>query len=397
MDVIIHFGVAKTGTTSLQYALHRGRRELMRHGVSYPKPPHGIAHHILAALIADREALHPWLLYRYGGDYDALMAGANRFWAEIVERTGKRKWKALVLSSEFLWSHASDDASLERLKALVEPLVQLRGGRIRPVVYVRDPADWFLSSRQETTKVSATPLNTGFISYRWPLERIEAVLGDVAVRPFVREALAGGDVVSDFRAHFLADVPDDLLQSVRRNETLSAEAMDILHSYNRWKSAGAEWSSTDTSRALRRRLETADAAGGAVPAPVLKPAVRDEIYRRAQDLGWLRERHGIVFPKVDYAIAGSLGDEAVSFGGGVPDIVTLDQTRRDVLLMTVLDEAVAEANTRILKPPKLRYGGPALAAERLRALGRALGRLNPLGSTKSRRAGQGLARPRNSQ
>ena len=86
----------------------------------------------------------------------------------------------------------------------------------------------------------------------------------------------------------------------QRNQTISAEGMDILHRYRCRNHAGADDVFTKDTDALIKVIEALEAAE-APHRPTLHPAIARYVNGASVDLLWLRDRHGIVFADVDYA------------------------------------------------------------------------------------------------
>jgi hypothetical protein len=328
MDIYLHIGTPKTGTTSLQYSLRAAAGALAAHGVLYPDPQHLTGHHLVMALARPHDALPTFLRHNpklRGTDIASLAAETLAGWKAEIDRT---RPKAVVLTSEFLCELARSD----EIGALHSALAGL-GGTIRPVIYVRDPADFFLSSRQQRVKTSGKPLvydDPGFVAL---IDRYAAVLGvPVIVRPFIRRSLKDGDIVRDFLAATVgALVPEGKVPTIRRNESISAEAMSILHAFQRDGERDPENGRDPSAHAFRKLLEEVEAEAGNARAPRLLPGLRAAIYRASSDLQPLRARFGIEFEGVDYALAGTGTAADVVLDGTVEGMIDVDPLRREMI------------------------------------------------------------------
>lgn len=193
----IHIGLHKTGTTSIQEALHRRRGAVSDAGLHYPSvgmPPDFAGHHNLAWELA-RDRRH----VPEHGNVPLLLAGLAGVETDVI-----------VSSEDF----ESVVARPDRWVSLVEGLGRL-GFAVEFIVYLRDPVRHLRSLYAELLrdgfgdefhKVALTALDTGRIERRdqvFMLDQnrvvagLKAIAGTIAqVRDF--ENLVGGDVVSDF-------------------------------------------------------------------------------------------------------------------------------------------------------------------------------------------------------
>ena len=136
------------------------------------------------------------------------------------------------------------------------------------------------------------------------LESYAAAFGAAALRPRVydRAQLAQGDIVADFLAAHLPERaidPAALTRPANANESVSAEAMDLMRRFRLAFHRRADDVATADSAQLLRTLRRADAAVGA-QRPRLRPEIAEMIdYARADPLA-LRDAYGLVFPDLDY-------------------------------------------------------------------------------------------------
>ncbi|MFM8329186.1 MAG: hypothetical protein ACKN80_02965, partial [Actinomycetales bacterium] len=89
--LIIHVGFHKSGTTALQESFHLNRKELEKHGVSYPEFGHK-AHHRLAWSLSQK----PWGWAKRGGELES-----TKLWEKAAAFIEKDKAQTVIISSEF--------------------------------------------------------------------------------------------------------------------------------------------------------------------------------------------------------------------------------------------------------------------------------------------------------
>ena len=110
MRLIVHCGLHKTGTTSLQRAFSTRRAVLAKAGILYPQStvsPN--THHSLAALFRKESELLPSLKALLGDTPEAMRRAAERDWDAMKAEIARERPETVVLSSEMLFAHATPD------------------------------------------------------------------------------------------------------------------------------------------------------------------------------------------------------------------------------------------------------------------------------------------------
>jgi hypothetical protein len=181
MQFLIHIGVNKTGTSSLQLAFHERRAELSKQGILYPTTGiqsaahHGISRVIRGAAAADQGMPDDW---------------EDRLRAEFGDH------ELCILSSEN-FATVTDPSPLARI---------CPPGQTRIVIYLRDyasyMASWYqqaLHSRNISMSISDF-IDNHSVSFSEIIERWSQVYGrgNVIVRHFDRNTLKNHDIVADF-------------------------------------------------------------------------------------------------------------------------------------------------------------------------------------------------------
>lgn len=133
---LLHIGLAKTGTTALQYAASERRQELLRLGVRYPGG--GISH---------RAAISALMGRRWGWDGPGTagfdVAEWSKLLAEVETETERRIWLGHEIAAEA--DHATAARFIEEL-----------GPRTHVVVTMRPYGDLLVSSWQQFVKAGDT-------------------------------------------------------------------------------------------------------------------------------------------------------------------------------------------------------------------------------------------------
>jgi hypothetical protein len=269
--LIIHSGAYKTGSTSIQHFLKReAPRLLSSQGILYPMSGRGkrAQHNNLVAELKQQRNFNPAL----GG------------WSDVFAETAEKKAEVAIVSSE----HFS--TLLPHEIARLRSVLSATGLTVVWVHYVREQAslvnalyvERIVTMRPEFLDridrpfeefLTWSPIPLDFLDYdayeRSIVEELRDV--EVIVRPFVREALAGGDAVADFCALLDAGaVPD------------SASRVNV----------GAGWRTVEVARRLTRLVaESPIARQPTTPAGFQARLgrigrVRSRLMEITRDLGW---------------------------------------------------------------------------------------------------------------
>jgi hypothetical protein len=302
MRTILHIGMPKTGTTALQSALHFGRERLAATGILYPKLailPH--AHHLLGPLIQKEGQYWGQVKAQAGSRPGEVIAAAERALEDIEHTVRNTGPECLVLSSEVFFG----DSDTGKLAAFGERLRRF-SGTVTVVAYVREPASYYDSILIERSKRGLRLRAPEAIQYRAPIEACEAAMqARVIVRPFLRTSLDEGDLIADFCRHALGRSASELeVASRQSNVSLHPETSELFQAYNARRHGRSRWLVSAEERRVHARLAAVQAHVGIDTRTRLNPKIGRHIEAVSSDLWWLRERFGIVFPKVDYATAG---------------------------------------------------------------------------------------------
>lgn len=233
--VLLHIGLEKTGSTSIQFALARSRERLAAAGRLYPRSAGRFSHVKLYCYASQGplDEIKGQLGLRGPEELAAFRAGLERELAEEAARSGAGE---LLLSNEHCSSRLLQAEELARLKALLDGL----GDETRVLVYLRPQWDLLASHYSTYVKTGGTrPLEfpgekalAGQYDFRAVIERWQAVFGAeaVTVRRYAAEGAAGGDTLDDFAA--VAGLEGLLERSEKRNVALSAQAVAFLRRFN---------------------------------------------------------------------------------------------------------------------------------------------------------------------
>ena len=225
MNVIIHCGLPKTGSTSIQKMLFENSAALLAKRIVVPVfGPNYPAHHKLAAskFAAQR-------LTQEAFQSKTQMLDASRS-ALVGVLEGEHEPNAsVILSSESF----ADRGSFDSVAALTK-LIAEKGGRIQAVAYIRPPAQHVPSAVQQDAKhyIVDETIKIKAFAHIARAARVQQLFGreNVEFRIFDRSTLVDSDVVSDFLEWMKQkslDVPA-VESVVQDNESIGAPACALL-------------------------------------------------------------------------------------------------------------------------------------------------------------------------
>lgn len=234
MKLLLHIGPFKTGTSSVQAALHANRDSLAARGIYVPDLSGAFGAHGIRAwpalFLGDKPLSDPMLALPWETPQAVRRQSADFLDRLEAEATGD----VLCLSSEFLSIAPDVEALRDRLHRITPDITVL--------AYVRGPRSLFTSQIQQQIRggktLSELPLPQGRGGFqRRAITRFMEAFGRDAleVRHFHRDNLAGGDVVEDLRQVLDRMAPQgapELPLASTQNESLTGAAVAWLLTVN---------------------------------------------------------------------------------------------------------------------------------------------------------------------
>lgn len=301
-DVVVHIGLNKTGTSSLQDFLALNTDALRAEGICYPRAGRtGAAHHALSAWVGSAEA-----------DADpGASPVAQALLAEMQDMP--RVW----LSSE--------DFHVRGLRGARNLARLLQGHSVRIVLYLREHLAYLASWYQQN--VQASGLSCSFETFchltHKPLSEVAETWGQVfghgqlTLRLYERRSLLGGDVLKDFAAQ--VGLEGDLGRFVRKpyenNPSISGNLLFIKRLLNNLLPPAEAASMVDQLMVLSKLKPSFQ---GSMRVGRELAAQMAEAY--AGDRQCLRQRWGLDWPVPLTELSGA----------PVPDLATLHADWRQV-------------------------------------------------------------------
>ena len=235
--MVLHVGMGKTGTSSIQAWFHRNRRRLIRHGVLFPESPGKRRHARLSSAIRSDDAPRPH--DRRGIEEPPASQLRPVVLEELVDEIRSARPSRLLLSDEGLCG--APDEALANLRQLLDGVAE----SVRVVYYLRRQDEHLCSRYQQAVKWNgltarlaerADRMEHGALyDYRARLDAWQRVFrpDELVVRRFERADFVGGTLLQDFLdAAGLGLQPADFVEGPTRNTSLDAESVELLRLLN---------------------------------------------------------------------------------------------------------------------------------------------------------------------
>lgn len=287
-QVILHVGMHKTGTTSIQKSLDGFSSQGVRYvGLTNPNHTGPIA----AAFLTE------------GTQGNRLRAGRSQEQMARVKKQTLTRLRMELSNEDFHTFIISGEgivflppASLLQLRETLLEYVD----SVQVFAYVREPVGFSSSAFQQRTKGGDANFRLEQAQYRRKFAPLLEIFGreNVSVKEFSRPALRDGSVVVDF-CH-LWKIPFDPQREVRSNESVSEAALKLIHLFNR---SGP--SSTGAPAWAKARRAFIEAISGHFKGRFDLPVKFHGGAIDEEDIAWLGENLGIRFsvdPSIDKSV-----------------------------------------------------------------------------------------------
>lgn len=294
-EVILHIGMHKTGSSSIQETLRGYDDGRIRYAWPDRQPNHTL--HV-AHLFGRRDRVHGADARRGISDREEISGDIAEVRADL--RAALRAGGRLILSAEAF--STMPGPGIARLGALLAR----HDAQVRVIGYARDPVSYASSGLQQRIRNNHVTGRVPRPRYRHRFGKFVEVFGRAAVEivRFDRAQLKGGSVVTDFLLRCGIDPAS--LPEQRANETMNAAATRLVLDFNR------NGPRSDGGRDL---LAARQALIGALRAADDGPrfTLPSDLAAQAcdpRDIGWLAGTFGIDFARPDLPAAMPPAQEA---------------------------------------------------------------------------------------
>lgn len=236
LDLVLHIGSGKTGTSSIQYFLRLNRDPLAEIGHLYPRTPGRTRHARLGLFLRTDEELEKDLSWHRLNTPDPA-AFRRRFRRRLFREINESGLSSVLLSDEALYGSSVE--ALRRLRTFTDRIA----GSVRLVVYLRRQDDHLVSRYQQLVKMGETRridewarpdfAKTYDYHARLSLWKQQLDPNEFVVRSFERDSFVEGSLYQDFLdAAGISARAGKLKQVELRNPSLDAEAVEFLRLLN---------------------------------------------------------------------------------------------------------------------------------------------------------------------
>jgi hypothetical protein len=234
MDLLLHIGTGKTGSSSIQAYLQQNADRLSERGVMLPSSLGEKNHRRLPAIIQSGRATDTFLRSRGILDPAKQDAARARWLSEFRADIAGSTASTCIISSEHL--SFLDQKEVAELKSVLDGLFS----SIRVLVYLRDPVDYAVSMYDTAIKMGGIPpgprpaKKDGKTDYKALLKSWVSAFGKdaITVRLFDRRELHQGDILADFAQAAQIDATD-FVQIKAANPSMNLLGQALLKQVNR--------------------------------------------------------------------------------------------------------------------------------------------------------------------
>jgi len=228
MRCIIHIGMHKTGSTSIQNSLHGFSDDRFLYAHLGDSPNHSLAIYSLFAESPERHHLHK----AKGRDGSAVQNYVEKMRIDLEQAISTAHGRTLLISGE--------DISLLQQKGLDKLRHHFSGHFDELLIcgYVRPPAGFIASGFQQRVKegkVDRVSPGQVYRHYEKTFRKFDEIFGreNVHLWKFEPKSFPGGCAVQDFCARL--DISFPVERVIRANESLSRQAVSLLYTYDRFR------------------------------------------------------------------------------------------------------------------------------------------------------------------
>lgn len=319
MKIVLHFGMPKTGTSSIQNTLAKNTLPGFVY-LPWRSPNHT---GLLALLFEDRP--HTVGAFSLGPDPTKRVQSLREVWLPKTEAfLAAERDETVLISGER--GFAVPKVAKQRIRDFLGQYTD----DLQVYVYIRSPVSYIQSALQQNVKtgLGSFELRDIWPHYRRRIEELESVFGREAVNlvHFDRQTLADGDVVSDFCARI--GIPVSKIQIERANESISLTTLGLMHAYRTLTRNDPIHKAMHSMRIdahLVHKLEQAGAGKFEIAKSWIDPLLAEQ----AADIAWIENRMG-------HAIldAPSVSPEAI---GSFDDLMAIARRQTKALKSLILE------------------------------------------------------------
>jgi len=273
---ILHIGMHKTGTSSIQRYLDTHKEEL---GNKIKFASFGMSNHSGPINFLFKRDLNQSPLIRQQHLSQRDIRNRVKLYQQYFDQSMQADFRQIIISAEAIVELNEHELShlKERLLSHVDKIIL--------IAYIRPPIDFMESAIQQGLKMHQVHLDYNFLypRYQTRFEKFEHVFDPVEYRLFSKSSLFQGDVVADFCQRFSINH----FPYHRENESLSALAVKFLYHFQKYRLS--DKISNQDVVLIEETLSQLDAAKFCLPTQII-----DETFEHfSQDIKWIENRLGL--------------------------------------------------------------------------------------------------------
>lgn len=290
MKIVIHAGMHKTGSSSIQHMF-------FTHG--HPKVQYGYtdqSNHsrLFSAMFTDDAGFKRDVAIRGHGMNEAEVREWGAKWRGVYE-----KYLPQCKREIFLFSAEDISSFPGATRQNMIDFFRRYSDDIQILAYVRPPVSFLQSGFQQNLKGSLRrPQGLRPVRYEWRFGGMDDAFGrdNIELIKFDRKTLVGGDILTDFASRIGIDMPKDV--SVSTNVSLSQEATALL--WVQRKFGDGYVADTDDSSRKNEAFVDALAKVGETKLRFSAELLAPQIRKQKSDFEWMEKRLGA--PLIDDVI-----------------------------------------------------------------------------------------------
>ena len=285
---IVHIGMHKTGSSSIQATLSRQKSSSDFHYVKLDSPNHG--GNIFSLFTEYPEKYHAWR--KQGLSKEDVHKINQKTERMLISNFTETNSDTVIISGEDIVNLSQD--ALEKLKTFLNGYFETT----LIVGYVRSPKSYIESAFQQSLKglLSTFNIKGMYPIYQSKFKKFDLVFTqeNVKLRYFNPKNFVGNDVVLDF-CNFIG-IEIDSSTTERTNDSLSKEAISLLYTYRKFGPGyGVGDGVMRENNTMINQLSTIGVTKFKFSDTVVKPVLEE--YRN--DISWIENRLGISFETIN--------------------------------------------------------------------------------------------------
>jgi len=288
---ILHIGMHKTGSSSIQQSLHHNLRDGNFKYIDLNEPNHSAA---LELLFRKDPNKNPQIAVLNLTDEEMQKRKSN-IWQKIIYQVSQVGDATYIFSAESLVSLSEDELVL-----MYDSLSQMFS-KIIVVAYIRPPKGFIKSAFQQKLKgVHISSLGEPLPTYRWRFEKFDNVFGkdNVLFWKFEPKEFPEGDVVLDFCEKLQIRFPKE--KTIKVNESLSLEAVSLLYVYRKF---GPPYGTGAAANKKMKTIVDALTSIGSSKFELKKEFISYILEKDGEDIDWMEKRLGSALTESEEADA----------------------------------------------------------------------------------------------